>query len=86
MTALRDGEILSAHKGISEIFCASGKVWITAAGCETDMFLASGERRDMAGFRDICVQALEDSRVVLVPVGRAERANAVPMIARVAEN
>lgn len=86
ITSLREGEILSIRKGLWEIICAEGKVWITAAGCEADMFLGSGERRDVAGLHDICVQALEDSRVVLAPVGRAERANAVPMIARIAEN
>jgi len=81
-----NGEILKEKRGLTEIVCIEGKVWVTAAGCEADMILFAGDRLPVSGLRDICVQALEASRVSLSAGRVKERAKIVPLLVRAIES
>lgn len=57
---LRQNGLLAKRRGIRNISCDSGILWVTARGTG-DILLRAGESVDTEGCRDLCVQALEDS-------------------------
>jgi hypothetical protein len=62
---LNKNGIMSRKRGVQSISCREGKLWITASGQSGDILLCEGDSCETRGFRDICVQAFEDSALTV---------------------
>lgn len=82
---LSKGEILTRKKGVCEIVCLEGNLWITCKGCISDIVLGAGEHRELNGFRDICVQAFEKSCLTIETGKPALQLRRAPGSVRIAE-
>lgn len=79
--ALRDAEFWVPERGLlrleqahgSRIRCIAGRVWVTVAGRQDDVFLAEGESFEVSGRGLTLLEALTASRVTLEPAGAGEK-------------
>lgn len=64
-TRMGKNEVLSL-RGVSRcVECVSGFIWLTALNDNRDRILREGERLELRGMKDVCIQALRDSEIAL---------------------
>ncbi len=64
-TRMEKNEVLSLRGETRCVECVSGFLWLTAINDNRDRILRKGDRVELRGLKDVCMQALRQSEIAI---------------------